>query len=527
MKRGPGLSACGGATQGGMTAKRTSRRRSGGQVFPLLAIMSTVLFGFAALGIDTSQDESAQIQTQAASDASGVSASRVWSNEITSKSYTGAPPFQSGCPAGSICTINTSQVDPAVFEAAEVAKLNNISSLNLSQACVFSVGSGSGGSLHVAFYGTTVTSGNCPTVPSGFSAQRLDVYIPPQNPPSLCSPTWRCIEADVSDVAQNQSLAGVIGESKLEVGANSTVYAPPSTVITTLPCGACLLGTSGTTVSDVGSGSLTVTNGAILTNSTGSPAIYNQDNGGSISSTGTGAGLDIATGGTLSCTSACVPSTATSVSPIVDPYGQLPAPAVSGTPTAFSCNGGNHTMNPGVYSSISIGGGCNVSMDAGVYVIEGNMSMSGSGEDTSIATTTNGVMLYFTCSSYTVTNTTACNSGTSYTCANHGLSIIGAAQLNLTAPTTGTYQGMGLFYDRNLNSQVCLTGNASPSIGTIYAKSSSVSVTGNGGTQAAIVAQSLSVSGNGSISINGTVNSGVAPLNNGSTSGPSFSEIAA
>jgi hypothetical protein len=507
--------------------KRHSRRHCRGQVFPVLAVMSTVIFGFAALGIDSSSDQAAQIQTQAASDASGVSASRVWSAEISSKSYTGAPPFQSGCNTYDVvCTIDTTSVDPTVFEAAQVAKLDNISALNLTQACVFSVGDGHGnGSLHVAFYGTTVSSSNCPTVPSGFSAERLDIYIPPLNPPSICSPTWRCIEADTSDVNQTQGLAGVIGASSVKVGSDSTVYAPPATVSTALPCGACLLGTTGTTVTDSGSGNFTVVNGAILTNSTATPAVVGQDNGGTISSTGTGAGIDIATGGTLSCFS-CVPSTSTSVSPITDPYSQLPAPAVSGTATAFSCSGGNHTITPGVYTSISIGGGCNLSMDAGVYVIEGPMSMTGSGSDTSVATTTNGVMLYFTCSGYSVTNTSPCNSGTSYTCSTNGLSITGDAQLNLTAPTTGTYMGMGVFYDRNLNSQICLSGNSAPSMGTVYAKSSDVTVTGNGGTQSAIVTKSVTISGSGSLSINGTVNSGVAPLDNGSTSGPSFSEIA-
>jgi hypothetical protein len=501
-------------------------RRSRGQIFPVLAIMSTVLFGFAALAIDGGSDQADQIQTQAASDASGVSAARAWSAEITAKSYTGAPPFQSGCAAGSICTINTSTVDSAVFEAAQIAKLDNISALNLAQACVFSVGTGSGGSLHVAFYGTTVSSANCPTVPSNFSTERLDVYIPPQNPPAICSPTWRCIEADVSDVNETQSLAGVIGAATVKVSGSSVVYNPPSNVSTSLPCGACLLGTSGTTVTTTGNGTLTVKNGAILTNSTSSGAMTTTGNG-TLDSYGTGAALDIATGGTLSCGGSCTPSTATAISPIADPFSQLPAPAVSGTPTAFSCGGNqSKTIQPGVYSSISITANCTVSMDPGVYVIEGSMSMSGNADDKSVATTTNGVMLYFTCSGYSATNTTACNSGTAETCNSNGLSMSGNAVLNLTAPTTGTYTGMGLFYDRNLNSAVCLTGNSAPSIGTMYAKLSNLTVTGNGGTQSAIVMNSVTLTGNGSLSIDGSVNSGVSPLDNGSTSGPAFNEIA-
>ena len=80
-------------------------------------------------------------------------------------------------------------------------------------------------------------------------------------------------------------------------------------------------------------------------------------------------------------------------------------------------------------------------MNPGVYVIEGAFDI---GAGTSVDGV--GVTLYFTCSTYTSTNTAPCSSpGTSggyfY---DHGNGTV-----VLSAQTSGTYQGLVMFYDRN------------------------------------------------------------------------------
>lgn len=513
-----------GSDPGNAYASRRKRGASKGQVFPIVAAMSTVLFGFAGLALDGSQDEATQMQTQGASDASGVSAARVWSNDITAKNYTGAPPFQSGCTSGP-CTINTSTVEPAVFEAAQVAKLDSLTSLNLTTACVFSVGTGSSGSLHVAFFGTTPTGSNCPSVPSNFSYERLDVYIPPQNPPSICSPTYRCIEADASLYPQ-QNFGGFLGRETINVASSSAVYAPSSTVSTTLPCGLCTLGSSGTTINVSSNASLSVA-AAIVSNSSSATAIAATSNA-TVTSSGSSSAIELPGG--MSCTSnaVCTPSTVTNTSAISDPYSALPVPAVTGNLGAFSC-GGNSSCNasPGVYTSFSASSNSHVSMSSGVYVVEGGlMSIS-----SNAVVTGSGVMLYLTCSGYTSTNTSPCTAGTmSTSCASPslGLSIGSNAELNITPPTSGSYKGLGVFYDRNLNTApVCISSNASADeLGTIYAKSADVSISGNAGSQSAVVADEIQLASNATLTIDETVDGGAAPLDDGSGGVSTYAQIA-
>ena len=525
---------------------RPGRETARGQAFALLAIMSSVLFAFAGLGINTSADEATQMKAQAASDAAGVSAARQWASDITTYGYTGAPIFQntSGCtlvlPA--ICPVDASHpptgggVEPAVLEAGQITQLDNLTSIILTNACVFSNGTGSGGSLHVAFYGETMTSTTCSSSYASTSSispfQRVDIYIPPQNPPSLCSSaSWRCIEVDV---AQNTSqvFGNSLGTTSVQESASSVVYQPPSTTVTALPCGLCVLGSSGTNISLGGGATVTVNNASIYTNSTATPAIQTQGST-IVQSTGSNAGIDIASGGTLSCGGVCIPGTATPSATIPDPYANVPAPSVGGAPQSFSCSSnGSYDLYPGVYSSFKATGNCTITLEPGVYVFESSMNIGGT---TSITdpipkvSTNSGVMLYFTCSGYSTTNTTPCNhsQASDTNCNSWGLNITGThASLNLTPPSSGIYQGMGVFYDRTLNGSMCLSGGVAPSLGTVYAYSGTLNVTGNAGTESAIVVNNLSMGGSSSLGIDGSVNGGAAPMNNGTVSTSSYAQIA-
>src|SRR4051812_19717010 len=113
---------------------RPGRENARGQAFALLAVMSSALFAFAGLGINTSADEATQMKAQAASDAAGVSAARQWATDITTYNLSGAPQFQSNCATSfpNVCTVDTTNaytsggVEPAVFEAGQISKLDNL-----------------------------------------------------------------------------------------------------------------------------------------------------------------------------------------------------------------------------------------------------------------------------------------------------------------------------------------------------------------------------------------------------------------
>jgi hypothetical protein len=217
---------------------------------------------------------------------------------------------------------------------------------------------------------------------------------------------------------------------------------------------------------------------------------------------------------------------------IPDPYGLVPAPQV--TPSdpllTFACSGGDkttYTIYPGVYSSFQATGKCTVIMEPGIYIFEGSMTIGGTvdvEEDVQKVNTNSGVMLYFTCPGYDASHTTPCSSYTAAAaadtnCTNYGLNINSThASLSLVPPSSGIYQGMGVFYDRTLDGHLCLGGSTAPSLGTIYAKTGEMDVNGNAGTQSAVVVQSLTMAGGSTLSVDGTVNGGAAPMNSGSSS---------
>jgi hypothetical protein len=505
------------------TEPRVQRARAGtrGQIFLLVAMGSTAIFGFAGLAIDGSMDQADQLLSQGAADASGVSAARIWAGEITAHSYTAAPPYNSGCAANSVCS--GASHDNAVFEAGQIARLNNMPNLVLDTVCMISQGNATGTdstkSLHLAFYSVTPTNANCPTIPAGSTFQRVDVFIPPRTPPAACVPTWRCVEVNV-ERHPAQNFFGVLGRNTITVSGASSVFAP--TGILTLPCGACSLGTTGTTISVIGSAQLTVNGAPILSNSTSASALVETGTG-VIKSTGSGAAIE--TPGNMSCSdpSKCIPS------PVVagsspDPYSAVPYPAVGGSSAgAFNCVTAC-TITPGIYTDFSASGNAVVTMGPGVYVFTGLFQALGS-------STVNGTgaLLYFTCAGYTNVNPSPCAAGSapSATCAGQtqGVYVSGSAQLNLTPPSSGAYNGMGVFYDRDLSAPICISGTAAPKMGTVYAADGDLIVAGTGGTQSAVVTAGILLSGTATLTIDASVAGVPAPVNNGTTA-TTLAEIA-
>ena len=128
------------------------------------------------------------------------------------------------------------------------------------------------------------------------------------------------------------------------------------------------------------------------------------------------------------------------------------------------------TLNPGVY-----------------YLNGGGFSMSGNANLTAI-----GVMLY--------------NAGPS-----GNISITGNGSVTMSPPTSGTYQGISVFQNRTVNSQVAITGNGSLNLtGSIYAPDANLTVTGNGSNNvmgSQFISYDLTVTGNGGVNVNSSASS--------------------
>jgi hypothetical protein len=372
------------------------------------------------------------------------------------------------------------------------------------------------GSVQVAAWGT------CPSIPAGFSvpagsaencvtfndastatATAINVLLPPQSIPF--------------------TLARLGGFTSGTVEASATAMVVPGTS----PCAICVLGSSGVTLNDTGSGKFTVTDGpesgnaGIIVNSPGTPAAEITGGSGTI----TAPAIDVV--GTYSSgKGGFTPTPTTGVSPVQDPLGSIvaPTPAPSTIPNrTYSSNsaggtlpantygsisiGGNGsvTIPPGNYSSISVTGSATLILESGSYFITGAFSVGGTGGAN--VTEAGGVLLYFTCSSGSVI--AACTSGQ----AGGSISLTGTGQMDLAPQATGPYANLTVFYDRNNDAPMNLSGTPNLSLsGTVYAKSSALALNGDGGTLSSLlVVKSATISGTAGITVNYDASDNAAP----------------
>jgi len=177
------------------------------------------------------------------------------------------------------------------------------------------------------------------------------------------------------------------------------------------------------------------------------------------------------------------PTPVTGIVPQNDPLTYLPEPTPGAcvTPNPSPINGtGNFTLNQGTYcGGLTINGSPTVTLNPGTYIFTGNFIVNGTP-----TVTGNGVTLYFTSSG--------------------GITVNGATNFNLTAPTTGTYAGILMFQDRVDTAQATINGsNTSTLQGSLYFPDAPLVFNGSSSTNAAytiIIAQSITF--NGSVTLN-------------------------
>jgi Flp pilus assembly protein TadG len=168
------------------------------------------------------------------------------------------------------------------------------------------------------------------------------------------------------------------------------------------------------------------------------------------------------------------PTPVTGIAPVGDPLAFLPTPVPSGCTGISYVGNGTHTISQGCYSSISLVGNENLILNPGTYVIDGSLSLTGN-----VSMTGTGVTLVLLGSTST--------------------SLTGNSALNLTAPTSGPYDGILIDQPSSNANALSLTGNSGSTLeGIIYAPSAAVTMTGNSGSNicADFVVGSLTLTGN-------------------------------
>jgi hypothetical protein len=309
------------------------------------------------------------------------------------------------------------------------------------------------------------------------------VNIPPSKGPFKGMPSY--VEVIIT-YNQKRGFSNIFGDGDLPVQARAVAQGS----WTTIRDGILVLDpTSKGSLSTGGGGSITITGGA--------PIIVDSNNSQAAIANGTGA----MTAPVFDITG--IPGTATpgggsfsgtiysGVPPTPDPLKYLPEP----DPTTMTLQSKNATqiagtkdvtLYPGVYQGgIKVTGQGNVTLMPGIYYMDGGgFTYTGQGN-----LNAQGVMIF---------NAPQSNSDV--------VNVSGSGSVNWTPPTTGIYQGISIFQDRDATATVSVSGNGGMYItGTFYAADALMNISGSGtnnyiGSQ--YISYDLALGGNGNININ-------------------------
>lgn len=310
---------------------------------------------------------------------------------------------------------------------------------------------------------------------NGFSASSGQTVLisantttPAPGVPGVQVPYWITVSVNESNA---QTFSGVFGNSLMTVGAHATASVFPAP-------GDCVysLATAG-----VG---LSVNGNVVVTTACGIYVDSNASNAISLVGSGsigvTGAQVDIVGNFSANSNTQISPVPTIGQSVAMDPLTGMPAPPV-GSCTSSGISLKSHdtmTATPGVYcGTINVGGQASLSLSPGVYVLENGLSVGGGAQLSG-----SGVTLYVQGGSF---------------------SVSGGGIVTLTAPISGTYQGIVIFQSRTNTNTLSLVGGSTQFVnGAVYAPNAPLSYTGGAAGQSLstlLIANTLTFVGNSNI----------------------------
>lgn len=330
-------------------------------------------------------------------------------------------------PANGLCSNNASSQNGCVADAVAAAKAYAAVNFGVSDA----------------------DWADCPTTPTGFVSS-------PGTPTcigfdTLTKPTKVVAIMPTRDVKTGLGVVAGVDNIPVSTDAQARVDAGMS-----VKCSLCFLGSITTTKFNA-----TVSPGGIAVN-------------GNVQMSGNGSVWNATTigyTGTFDSNNKIAESVpATKVPTFEDPWkNKAGVPPVVPAAPAFARKPNNTnpcTSGPGVYGDWEFKNACTFATP-GLYVVTGAWTWK------NITVTAPGVTIYATCGSNTSNPSVCTGSAGGYLDTKNG-------DLRLTAPTTGTYAGLGIIYDRQNPTPLLLQGNGSSQItGAIYAPASTWDYNGN------------------------------------------------
>jgi hypothetical protein len=304
------------------------------------------------------------------------------------------------------------------------------------------------------------------------------------------------------NILNRRSTVTVSGRAVAGIGQNS-------------PTCICLEGTSGEDLNLSNDASLSATGCGTTVDSTSSDAVGIVGGStlggvslGIVSTTWTAAS-NVNNGGSISGSTKVVTGVASSCAPALPAAPTYSSAQCTADPISHYQGGANYLVGPNsgsytttqygdlaCYTSLTVGSnGDTVYLEPGIYVISNGELHFESGANNASNTGGNGVFFYLV--------------GTA------SLVIDNGANVNLTAPSSGTYSGIVVFQDSADTAAISVQGGSNTSFnGAIFAPSSNVTL-GNGSNttlDADIVAKTLTMTGGTSLSGNATSNFGTFNL---------------
>jgi hypothetical protein len=337
---------------------------------------------------------------------------------------------------------------------------------------------------------TAVSAAKADAVLNGFTDGSAGVTVTINNPPTSGYDTTNssAVEAIVSQNVPVYFLA-IFGKSTAPVHARAVSKAGPST-----DCVYILSPSASKALSISGAVNINLSCGAIV-NSTDSAGMSVS---GAVNFTGQAAVVGGYSSSGAVQWSPGPPQTGADAQS--DPLSYIPPPAFGGCNfTNYKASGSySITVNPGVYcNGMSFSGAGNITFSAGTYILlGGGLSISGA-----VNMTGTGVTFY---------NTQG--SGYSY----GPISISGASNSTLTAPTTGPLAGMLFFQDRTIASPAAsgITGSSNDNfVGALYFPTSALTYSGaSAGQYTILVSKTLTINGAANVGANYSSLPGGSPV---------------
>jgi hypothetical protein len=321
-------------------------------------------------------------------------------------------------------------------------------------------------------YGDYVTAGQADASTNGFTNDDNNVTVAVNNPPTEGAYAG---ESGYAEVIITQTVPTffmkVMGITSEQVTARAVGHYGSSK-----NCVYALSPSASDAILNNGSGTIHMSCG-IVDDSSASQALLNNGSG-SITSSGT-----MVVGGYENNGSGSIsPKPTTGVPPQPDPLGYLSEPTVG------SCNYNNEvingsqtaTLSQGVYcNGILINGSNTVTFNSGTYIINGG------------SFTVNG------------SNTITGNNVTFYLTGGASVTFNGSSGVTLTAPTSGTYEGILFFQDRTDSASATINGaNVGNMAGALYFPDAQITYNGSGPDTAYSIVVAKTVLFNGSATVN-------------------------